>query len=203
MRFSTPFYSIRNYSFLCLFILASFVHAQEQDSTANESDQELIDSVTMRIVPTVIESTDIWSQRQTEAFFDGLMAGHLEANQVAGATISLVRNGKVLFAKGYGYSDIKSDEKTDAVNSMFLIGSISKLFTWTAVMQLVEQDSLDLDTDINNYLNTFDIPETFEEPITLRHLMTHTAGFEDYIRVFAKNEEDILPMEEFLEKSYA
>ena len=57
--------------------------------------------------------------------------------------------------------------------------SVSKLVTWTAVMQLVEQGKLDLHTDVNQYLDTLQIPATHPAPITLTHLMTHTGGFED------------------------
>ena len=60
----------------------------------------------------------------------------------------------------------------------FALAQSAKLFTWTAVMQLVEQGKLDLDADINTYLD-FRIPDTYPQPITLKHLMTHTAGFED------------------------
>ena len=63
---------------------------------------------------------------------------------------------------------------------MFRPGSVSKLFTWTAVMQLKEQGKLDLDTDVNTYLKTFKIKDTYPgEPVTLRHILTHTPGFED------------------------
>ena len=56
---------------------------------------------------------------------------------------------------------------------------MSKLFTWTAVMQLVEQGKLDLDADVNTYLTQFKVPATYEAPITLRHALTHTVGLED------------------------
>ena len=85
---------------------------------------------------------------------------------------------RLFFAKGYGYSDVRHYTPVDAERSLFRIGSTSKLFTWTAVMQLVEQGKLDLDTDVNNYLD-FKIPATYPQPITLRHIMTHTPGFEE------------------------
>jgi CubicO group peptidase (beta-lactamase class C family) len=82
-------------------------------------------------------------------------------------------------AKGYGFEDVENLVPVDPAETLFRPGSISKLFTWVAVMQLVEQGKLDLDTDVNTYLETFQIKDTFEEPITLRHIMTHTPGFED------------------------
>ena len=66
-------------------------------------------------------------------------------------------------------------------------------------MQLVEQGKLDLNTDINTYLTHFKIPDTYDEPVTLTHLMTHTAGFEEYVTgLFAKDTDRLLPLENIL-----
>jgi CubicO group peptidase (beta-lactamase class C family) len=86
----------------------------------------------------------------------------------------------------------------DPETTLFRIGSVSKLFTWTSVMQMVEQGLLDLDTDVNEYLD-FEIPATFEKPITLGDIMAHAAGFEDYvIELFGNEAEDIRPLGELL-----
>lgn len=115
---------------------------------------------------------------QMAAFLDGVMQTSMTANHVPGAVVVVVKDGEVFFAKGYGYADLESRIPVDPAKTLFRPGSVSKLFTWTAVMQLVEAGQLDLDQDINAYLD-FEIPATFPEPITMRHLMTHTAGFED------------------------
>ena len=86
---------------------------------------------------------------------------------IAGLTFSLVKDGQVFFQKGYGYADLENQTPVDAAETIFRTGSVTKLFTWTAVMQLVEQGKLDLDADVNTYLD-FKIPDTFPEPITLR-----------------------------------
>ena len=86
---------------------------------------------------------------------------------------------RILVARGYGYADVATKQPVDPYRTVFRPGSVSKLFTWTAVMQLVEAGKLDLDRDVNEYLD-FKIPPTFGKPITLRNLMTHTAGFEDH-----------------------
>ena len=112
------------------------------------------------------------------AFLDGIMTANLRDKHVAGATVAVVKDGALFFAKGYGYSDVDRRASVDAERTLFRIGSTSKLFTWTAVMQLVEQGRLDLDTDVNKYLD-FRIPETYPQPITLRHILTHTPGFEE------------------------
>ena len=115
---------------------------------------------------------------EMEAFLDDLLAKEMEENHIAGAAISVVKDGKLFFAKGYGYADLENKIPVDPERTVFRIGSVTKLFTWTAVMQLVEQGRLSLDADINTYLD-FRIPDTYPQPITLGDLLTHTAGFED------------------------
>jgi CubicO group peptidase (beta-lactamase class C family) len=105
----------------------------------------------------------------------------LERENIAGAVVLVVKDGAIFFAKGYGYSDVEKKAPVTVDATLFRPGSISKLFTWTAVMQLVEQGKLDLDRDINEYLD-FKIPAKFGKPITLRNLMTHTPGFEEQVK---------------------
>src|SRR6266542_2540057 len=116
-----------------------------------------------------------------EAFLDGIVPLQLARDDIAGATIAVVKDGKVLFARGYGYADIKGKKPVSADETLFRPGSVSKLFTWTAVMQLTEQGKLDLDRDVNGYLD-FRIPDAFGKPITLKNLLTHTPGFEEQIK---------------------
>ncbi len=122
--------------------------------------------------PVLLAGTEL------EAFIDGVMAAQMQAYHLAGATVALVQGDEILLAKGYGYSDAEKGVPVDATTTLFRIGSITKLFTWTGVMQLAERGLLDLDADIQTYLD-FEIPATYPEPITLKHLMTHTAGFEE------------------------
>lgn len=115
---------------------------------------------------------------EIESFLDQLFDQQMEKFHLAGITAVVVKDGHVLFQKGYGCSDIQKQTPVDPANTLFRIGSVTKLFTWTAVLQLVEQGKLDLDADINTYLD-FQIPGTFPEPITLKHLISHTDGFEE------------------------
>src|SRR5882724_5471526 len=116
-----------------------------------------------------------------ETFLDGLIPSQLRNRNIAGAVVSVVKDGQVLFQKGYGYADAEAKKPVLPDQTLFRPGSISKLFGWTAVMQLVEQGKLDLDHDVNDYLD-FKIPAKYSKPITLRNLMTHTAGFEEQIK---------------------
>lgn len=144
-----------------------------------------------------------------ESFMDGFLQEKVEEESIPNMVVTVVSNGEVIFEKGYGYANIEDQIEVDPETSMFRIGSVSKLFTWTAVMQLVEEGKLDLNADINEYLD-FDIPaelavgenEENLESITLLNLMTHTPGFEDYassiIRLEAK---EMPPLDEYVREN--
>jgi CubicO group peptidase (beta-lactamase class C family) len=112
------------------------------------------------------------------AWFDGYLLYALHTGDIAGAVVVVVKDGKILTERGYGYSDVAKRTPVDPKLTLFRPGSVSKLFTWTAVMQLVEQGKLDLDADVNQYLD-FKIPAREGKPVTMRNLMQHTAGFEE------------------------
>lgn len=118
---------------------------------------------------------------EMEQFIDGIMAGQQESLNVVGAVVVVVANGQIYFAKGYGQANINENRQVDPDTTLFRIGSITKLFTATAVMQLWENEQLRLDANVNRYLKAIQVPATFPEPITLNHLLSHTAGFEDRI----------------------
>ena len=114
-----------------------------------------------------------------ETFTDEIVTRQLDEYHIAGAAVSIVQDGKIELAKGYGYADIENQIPVTPDETIFRIGSTSKLFTWTAVMQLVEQGKIDLHADVNTYLPDFKIPDTFPEPITMLNLLSHTTGFEE------------------------
>ncbi|MGH8178480.1 MAG: serine hydrolase domain-containing protein [Steroidobacter sp.] len=116
-----------------------------------------------------------------EAWLDGFLPYALRTADIAGAVVVVVKDGEVLLQRGYGYSDVAARKPVDPQLTLFRPGSVSKLFTWTAVMQLVEQGKLDLDADVNTYLD-FEIPARDGQPVTLRNIMTHTPGFEEQVK---------------------
>jgi CubicO group peptidase (beta-lactamase class C family) len=122
-----------------------------------------------------------------DAWLDGFIPYAMERADMAGIVIVVVKDGRILTSRGFGVADVKTRRPVDPKTTLFRPGSVSKLFTWTAVMQLVERGKLDLDKDVNTYLD-FKIPEAYGKPITLRNLMTHTPGFEETIKgLFAKD----------------
>jgi len=138
------------------------------------------------------------SREDLEAFFDGFLPIEIQRDDIAGAVVAVVKDGNVLFAKGYGWSDVKNRKPVTVDATLFRPGSISKTFTWTAVMQLYEQGRIDLDRDINDYLD-FKIPAKFGRPITMKDLMTHTPGFEETLRdLFVEKAADMTPLQEYV-----
>lgn len=136
---------------------------------------------------------------ELEAFMDGVMSTMLNEDHVPGAVCSIVKDGQVIFAKGYGESDMDKRTPVDPATTEFEVASVSKLFTGTAVMQLVEQGKLDLDADVNQYLKSMQVPDTYPQPITLKHLLTHTAGFSEHSLGMGTREADkAIPLAEFM-----
>jgi CubicO group peptidase (beta-lactamase class C family) len=116
-----------------------------------------------------------------EAWLDGFLPYAMARGQIPGAVVVIVSRDGVLLQKGFGYADLKTRKPVSPDATLFRPGSVSKLITWTAVMQQVEAGKLDLDKDVNTYLD-FKIPPLEGKPITLRNIMTHSAGFEESIR---------------------
>jgi len=148
------------------------------------------------------------TKADADAWLDGFVPHTLAMTDIAGAVVVVVKDGQVLTEKGYGYADIASRRKVDPQSTLFRIGSVGKLFTWTAVMQQVEAGNIDLDVDINRYLD-LKIPARAGQPITLRNLMTHTSGFEEHLkRLFVDSPDRLQSLEAYVkqwvpERAYA
>ncbi|WP_260597771.1 serine hydrolase domain-containing protein [Sphingomonas endolithica] len=115
------------------------------------------------------------------AWLDGYFPGALKAGKIAGAQIVVVKDGQILVKKGYGYADVAKKAAMDPDRNLMRIGSTSKLLTWTAVMQQVEAGKIDLNADINRYLD-FKITPKSGRAITMNDLMMHRGGFEEGIK---------------------
>lgn len=149
-----------------------------------------------------VQAASLESPDELEAFFDGAITLQLQQYNVPGAAVALVKDGQIIFSKGYGFADLESKTPMDPKTTLHRPGSNSKILVWTAVMQLVEQGVLDLYTDINTYLD-FSIPSKIggreAPPITLHHLMTHSAGFEEeIIELFVSGPELIQPLGDYV-----
>jgi CubicO group peptidase (beta-lactamase class C family) len=124
-------------------------------------------------------SAPLHDPQELETFLHGVLTEQMAAQHIPSAAVSVVKDGHILLSQGYGYANLQQGRKVQADSTLFRLGSVSKLLTWTALMQLVEDGKINLHADINAYLKTFRIPATYPQPITIENLLTHTAGFED------------------------
>lgn len=134
------------------------------------------------------------------AWLDGYMPISIGRADIPGAVVVVVKDGQILTSRGYGFSDVEKRKPVDPHATLFRPGSTSKLFTWTAVMQQVEQGKLNLDEDVNTYLD-FKIPPRNGKPITLRNIMTHTSGFEEQVMdLIAVDQKKYVPYDTILKR---
>ncbi|WP_158085741.1 serine hydrolase domain-containing protein [Henriciella aquimarina] len=190
-----------------LLLLPSTLAAQESENPLVPEVQTEVEDVQADTVSpppeevTAPDGTHRLTRTDVDTWLDGYMPYALRQADIAGAVVTVVKDGEILTSRGFGYSDLENKAPVDGYETMFRPGSISKLFTWVSVMQLVEQGEIDLDADINTYLD-FEIPEAYGEPITMRNLMTHTPGFQEKLRNLILTDEDLyLSLEEFLKST--
>jgi CubicO group peptidase (beta-lactamase class C family) len=157
--------------------------------------QILFAAVTLLATTLGFAESPALTAEDVSAYLDGMVPAAMEAGDIAGATVIVVKDDRVLVAKGFGFADVKKHIPVSAEDTLFRPGSISKLFTWTAVMQLVEAGKIDLDRDVNTYLD-FKITGYDNKPITMRHLMTHTPGFEEHVKnLLLRDERQMVSLE--------
>ena len=191
-----------NASFFRLLVLGIFLAAPLAWNAAAQgpAPTPLFSSAPVLPAQSTVElsATHELTRSDLEPFLDALLPAQLVNRDIAGAVVAVVKDGQVLLAKGYGYADFARKIPVDADKTLFRPGSIAKLFTATAVMQLVEQGKLDLDRDVNEYLD-FAIPKTYPEPVTLRRILTHTAGFEETLKnLFVPSAREMRPIRDYL-----
>lgn len=160
-------------------------------STSAQNNPEAGSTSESAPTPVVASERDLTREDLNE-WLDGFMGYALPDGDVAGAVVVIVKDGQILTQRGFGVADVASAKPVDPEQTLFRPGSVSKLVTWTAVMQQVEQGRIDLDGDVNQYLD-FTIPAYNGKPVTMRNLMTHTAGFEEQLKQLIVHDADDAP----------
>ena len=138
--------------------------------------------------------------QKAEYVADGIIRTTMKDYNIPGLTLSIVKDGKLIVLKGYGYANLENKIPVDPYKTMFRIGSTSKTFTWTAIMQLVEQGKIDLSENVNVYLKDFQLPEPHGKPLTLNDIMAHRPGYEDGAAgfLFANDPDKVVSVSELL-----
>lgn len=136
---------------------------------------------------------------EIEAFVDDFWADNMQPLDIPGAVFILVKEGQILFAKGYGLADVEQHKPVDPGETLFAIGSVSKAITASAVMQLVERGKLRLDDPVDSYLTSLQIGERCSQSVTTHHLLTHTAGFDERVMgAFVTSADQLIPLAEYV-----
>ncbi|MEJ2009866.1 MAG: serine hydrolase, partial [Acidobacteriota bacterium] len=131
--------------------------------------------------------------------FDGFFARAMARWHVPGAAFVLVKNGKVVFIKGYGYANLQDKTPVVPDRTIFRIASVTKVFTAMAAMQLVESGRLKLHENVNHYLSRFKVKDPYPQPVTLAELLTHSAGLDaSVIGIAAHRPSQLVPLGTFL-----
>jgi uncharacterized protein (TIGR02246 family) len=137
--------------------------------------------------------------KDLEVLFDTILAERMGKLHIPGAVVSVVKDGKIVFAKGYGVADVEKKTPVIPDQTIFRIGSITKVFTAMAVMQLADQGKINLNDDVNKYLKGVQVPNSFPQPITFANLLTHTSGLDEISPGRrTSNEAEIIPLGAFL-----
>ncbi len=145
----------------------------------------------------------ITTREEFEKFAESWMEEKLPANHIPGAVLVIVKDGAPLFAKGYGVAELESQRPMDPDKTVLRVASISKLFTATAVMQALEKDLVDMNTDIRTYIEP-DLMSYYPTPVNLHQLLTHSAGVGDkFVGQTFKNAHDLLQHRVYLEEQLA
>lgn len=139
-------------------------------------------------------------REQLATLVDSVIIAEMAREKLPGAGFVFVQDGQVVWSRGYGLSDVARGKGVSPDSTVWRIGSISKAVTATAVVQLADRGKIDLDAPVDRYVKRVAIPKTYPEPVTVRHLLTHTAGF-DEIRpgTQAGTQEGVLPLDRFLD----
>jgi CubicO group peptidase (beta-lactamase class C family) len=132
------------------------------------------------------------------ALLDPVFAAGMASEQIPGAAFVLVQDGRVVLAKGYGVADVASGRPVSTDRTIFPIASITKVFTATAVMQLVDRGVVDLHADVNEYLRAVRVPAAYASPVTVEQLLTHTAGFDEPPGRRVSSAAELVPLDRFL-----
>ena len=122
----------------------------------------------------------VFGNAQDIARIDEFVKTEMQKQQIPGVSLAVVKDGKTMLAKGYGYANVEHQIPVKP-ETIFQSGSVGKQFTATAVLLLVEEGKIGLDEKISKYLG--EVPENWKN-ITVRHLLTHTGGMTDYPQDF-------------------
>jgi CubicO group peptidase (beta-lactamase class C family) len=152
-----------------------------------------------QFVPAAPSAPGLNDSQEFEAFVDNFFQEEMSKTHIPGGVVSVVKDGKLFFAKGYGYANVEKKIPVVADKTLFRVASLSKVFTATAAMQLYERGLLQLDGEVNQYLTNFKLENPYPDPVKVAQLMTHTDGTtQRRIGLAARTAEEMQPLGDYL-----
>ncbi len=153
----------------------------------------------IRVFAEDVGGPGAWTREVVDAILRPVFINKMTDRYIAGAAVSVVKDGAMVYAQGFGRREVFQERPVSAQETIFRIGSVTKVLTGIAVMQLVDAGKVHLDDDVNLHLQSIHVDGPFDEPVRVRHLLTHTAGFDQlgYGR-HAAGPDSVLPLAEFL-----
>lgn len=158
-------------------------------------------SLNCAVFPSTVQTKNTISinGNELESLCDPIFAEQMAKLHIPGAVVAVVKDGKITFTKGYGYADMEKKTPVVPDKTIFRIGSITKVFTATAVMQMADRGRINLKDDVNKYLKGVKVPATYPQPITFANLLTHTSGLDEISPGRRTDDESkVIPLGEFL-----
>ncbi|HSM36701.1 MAG TPA: serine hydrolase, partial [Longimicrobiales bacterium] len=148
--------------------------------------------------------TELLRPAALDSLLRPVIIDHMADRYIAGAAVAVVHGSQVVYRAGFGRREVFSEDPVDVDRTIWRIGSITKVLTGLAVLQLVDAGKVELDRDVNDYFERPIVPEDRPEPVLVRHLLTHTAGFDQVgLGRHVDRPEDVRPLEEFLREYLA
>ncbi|AFZ30635.1 beta-lactamase [Gloeocapsa sp. PCC 7428] len=185
--------------FLSLSVLPSWARNTPADIQVIDRQSEQPITEPVKPVPVAPSAPGLNDPQEFEAFIDNFFKEEMSKSHIPGGVVSVVKDGKIFFAKGYGYANVEKKIPVEADKTLFRVASLSKLFTATAAMQLYERGLLQLNGEVNNYLTNFQLENPYPEPVKVAQLMTHTDGTSQRrIGLAARTAEEMQPLGDYL-----
>jgi CubicO group peptidase (beta-lactamase class C family)/beta-lactamase regulating signal transducer with metallopeptidase domain len=148
--------------------------------------------------------TELLRPAALDSLLRPVIIDHMADRYIAGSAVAVVHDGEVVYRAGFGRREVFSEDPVDVDRTIWRIGSITKVLTGLAVLQLVDEGRVDLDRDVNEYFERPIVPEDRPQPVLVRHLLTHTAGFDQVgLGRQVDRPEAVRPLEDFLREYLA
>lgn len=159
-------HSYQAFMLKCLILILSFTHISCSANTNQVNEKKRIYNV-----GDTLEDVQF-------KIFDQAIMNEMESSHIPGMSLVIVKDGQTIYKKGYGVANIETGVSVDPDKTIFRIGSISKALTLLTLSKLIYQGKVGMDDDVSQYFDGIENTQLFKDPVTIKHVLTHTSGFD-------------------------